>query len=193
MPMIKVMLSNRHVHLTGEAAKILFGEQGMTLKRYVLGNRGQYACNETVTLEGPHGRLENVRVMGPERKYVQAEILAGDNFKLGVEAPLRKSGNLEGAATVKIIGTAGEIELPCAIVAGRHIHLKRELADELGLDGGDKVRVRTFGERAVIFENVEIEIAKPAAPGSVMHVDTEEGNAAGLKNMDEAEIIIEKP
>ena len=193
MPMIKIMLSNRHVHLTEDAAKQLFGQQGVTLKRYVLGNRGQYACNETVTLEGPHGRIENVRVLGPTRGYVQAEILTGDNFKLGIDAPLRKSGDLEGAATVKLIGTCGEIEAPCAIVAKRHVHMKQELADELGFHGGDIVKVRTFGERAVVFENVEIEIAKPSAPGSIMHVDTEEGNAAGIKNMDEVEIIVDRP
>ena len=190
MPIIKVMLSNRHVHLTEEAAKTLFGEQGVTLQRYVLGNRGQYACNETVTLAGPKGSIEHVRVLGPLRKYVQAEVLAGDCFKLGVEAPLRKSGCLEGAGTLKLIGTAGEIEVPCAIVAARHIHLKKEMADELGLKGGEKVSVRTFGARAVVFENVEIEIAKPEAPGSVMHVDMEEGNAAGLKNMDDAELLL---
>lgn len=190
MPTIKVMLSNRHVHLTAEAAKTLFGEQGITLQRYVLGNRGQFACNETVTLCGPRGSLENVRVLGPLRSYVQAEILAADCFRLGVSAPLRKSGNLDGAAVLKLRGPAGEIECPCAIVASRHIHLKRELADELGLNAGDRVSVRTSGERAVVFENVEIEIAKPEAPGSVMHVDTEEGNAAGLKNMDDVEIIL---
>lgn len=189
MAEVKVMLSNRHVHLTQEAARALFGEQGVTRQRYVLGNRGQFACNETVTLVGPKGEIGRVRVLGPLRNYVQAEVLLGDCFKLGIDAPLRMSGNLEGAAALKLVGTVGEIECPCAIVAQRHIHVKRELADELGLEGGQIVRVRTKGPRAVTFDNVAIEIAKPEAPGSIMHVDTEEGNAAGLKNFDDVEIL----
>ncbi len=190
MTKVKVMLSNRHVHLTEEAAKALFGEQGVTLQRYVLGDRGQYACNETVSLVGPKGQIDKVRVLGPCRNYVQVEVLLGDCFKLGIEAPVRMSGDLESAACLKLVGSVGEIEAPCAIVAQRHIHVKRELADELGLKAGQIVNVRTKGQRAVVYENVTILIAKPSSPGSVMHIDTEEGNAAGLKNYDDVEILL---
>lgn len=187
-----VMLSNRHIHLTEEAAHILFGEQGITVKNYTNDSEAAFASNETVTLAGPKGRIENVRVLGPFRKIVQVELLASDNFKLGVEAPVRMSGNLDGAATLRIVGAVGEIEVACAIVAMRHIHTGYEDAAELGVSDGDEVSVKVGGVRGVTFDHVVIKVAKKVARDLMMHIDMEEGNAAGVQNHDRGIVIAKK-
>lgn len=183
---IKVMLSNRHIHLCKEDLETLYGQGYELTKLRDIGS--QFASKETVTIEGSKGRIENVRILGPLRKKTQVELLRSDCFKLGVNAPVRESGNLEGAAILKLIGQKGEIEsIACGIVAMRHIHIKKDLAAEYGLKEGQIVSVKTEGERGLIFNNVLTRISK----GSLcsMHVDTEEGNAAGLKNSDLVEII----
>jgi len=187
-----IMLSNRHIHLTEEAAHILFGDQGITVKNYTNDSEAAFASNETITLAGPKGSIEKVRVLGPYRKTVQVELLAFDNFKLGVKAPVRMSGNLDGAATLRIVGTVGEIEAVCAIVAMRHIHTGYEDAAELGVSDGDEVSVKVEGVRGLTFDHVVIKVAKTVARDLMMHIDTEEGNAAGVKNYDRG-IVIAKP
>ena len=183
---VKIMLSNHHVHLTQESVDVLFGEAGLTFNRYLAGNSGPYATNEFVDVEGPKGRINHLRVLGPARNYNQCELLKTDCFKLGVDAPVRNSGKLEGAPMLKVIGPCGELELPCAILAHRHIHMGKEVIEETGLKLGDAVSVKTEGIRSVVFNNV---IIVAGGKGSVMHVDTEEGNAAGVKNGDMVEII----
>lgn len=184
---VKVMLSNHHIHLTQEAADALFGENGLTIQRYTSGgDSGPYACNECVTLAGPKGKIENIRVLGPCRSYNQAELLKADSYKLGIDLPMRISGDLEGAAVIKVVGPKGELELPCGIIALRHIHMKKDMAEENAFVNKERVSVQTFGERAVRFDNVEVHVG---GPEYVMHIDTEEGNAAGLKNGDVVEII----
>jgi putative phosphotransacetylase len=126
--------------------------------------------------------------LGPFREYTQAEILQGDCYKLGVDAPVRSSGELENAAPLKIIGPQGEITLNCGIIAHRHIHMKKDIADELGYVNGQSVNVRVPGIRGLIFENVLISIG---GRGLMMHIDTEEGNAAGIKNGNTLELITE--
>lgn len=183
---VKVMLSNHHVHLTQEIVDKLFGEKGITFHKYLAGEGGPYASNEFVDLEGPKGKISHIRVLGPCRGYNQAELLKSDCFKLGVDAPVRSSGKLEGAAMLKVIGPCGEAELPCGILAIRHIHMDKETAWENGFTHGQMVKVRTEGIRALTFENVVISIG---GKGMVMHVDMEEGNAALVKNGDMLEIL----
>lgn len=183
---VRIMLSNHHVHLTQEAVDILFGEAGITLKNYLAGDSGPYACNELVTVEGPKGKLSNVRVLGPCRKYNQVELLKSDCFKLGVMAPLSNSGDLDGAVPLRIIGPCGQIECPCGIIAKRHIHVPKAQAEEQGFEHNQIVKVRTFGERAIVFENVVVHVG---GGDYSMHIDTEEGNCADLKNGDFGEII----
>lgn len=183
-----VMLSNHHVHLTEESVKTLFGEAGITFNRYLAGKSGPYATNEFVDVEGPKGKLTRFRVLGPLRPYDQVELLQADCFKLGVTAPVRNSGKLEGAATLKIIGPCGEVTADCGIVAHRHIHVDGDTMAENGWTYGQAVKVRTEGIRACVMENT---ILVKGGKGLLMHIDTEEGNAAGVKNGDMLDIIVD--
>lgn len=180
------MLSNHHIHLSEENARILFGDAGLTFKKYLAGNSGPYATEEVVTLKGPKGELKNIRVLGPCRGYTQAELLKSDCYKLGVDAPVRSSGKLEGAATLEVIGPCGTVTADCGILALRHIHVNEENLKKNGLQIGQFVKVRTEGVRGLVFENVEI---VKGNSGVLMHIDTEEGNAAGVKNGDMLEVI----
>lgn len=180
---IPIRLSNRHIHLTEQSVKELFGEQGLTLMRYLNGDSGPFACNETVTLKGPKGSIANVRVLGPLRGYDQAELLAADCYVLGVDAPVHMTGDLEGAAALTVVGPCGQVDKPCGIIAQRHVHVRPDIALKLGLNAEGIVRVKVGGIRGLIFENVTLNISDKSN-GIFMHVDTEEGNAAGLKNND---------
>lgn len=181
------MLSNRHIHLTEDNAKLLFGENGITFDHYLNGNRGPWASKEYATIVGPKGSIAKVRVLGPCRNYNQIEVLKSDCFKLGIDAPVRNSGDLEGAAILKVIGPCGEIYIPGAIIAFRHIHVGADICTKNGWTPGETlVSVKTEGVRGLIFDNVKI---VKGGKGMLMHIDTEEGNAAGVKNGDVLEII----
>ncbi len=182
-----VMLSNHHVHLTKEACDILFGEEGITFHHYLAEENGPWASNEFVDVGGPKGTISHLRVLGPLRGYTQCELLRTDCFKLGVDPPVRNSGKLEGAAELTLYGPKGELTVPCGILAWRHIHIDRETLAEIGKSFGDFVQVRTEGDRALVFEKVAL---VPGGKGLLMHVDTEEGNAAGCANGDMLEVII---
>ena len=185
---IEVMLSNRHVHLCEEDIKILFGDAGITVKNN-LGDSGQYACNETVILQGSKGTIPNVRVLGPARPRTQVEVLQGDCFKLGVSAPCRLSYDLDDAAEITVVGSAGSVTKKCAIVAQRHVHLPVEKGEEMGITNGMVGKVKTSGLRAMTMENVSMRV-KGHGHSPVMHVDMEEGNAAGLNNHDTITVVI---
>ena len=185
---LPIALSNRHVHLSQEDLDILFGEgYKLTIKKD-LSQPGQYACEEKVDLVGPKDTIKGVRVLGPVRSKTQVEILLADAFKLGVEPVIRNSGDIEGTPGLKIVGPKGEIELDKGvIVAARHIHMHTDDAERFGVKDGDVVKVKTEGPRAVVFENVLIRSGETHA--LEMHVDLEEGNAAGVKNGDRVELI----
>lgn len=195
----EIMLSNRHIHLTQEVAEFLFGKDGLTAKERRNKNIqiGDYPAHETVTLAGPKGQIERVRVMLPFRKYVQAEILAADCHKLGVNAPVKMSGDLDGAATVKIITDRNTYEIPCAIVAKRHIHLGYEDAEELGLDDSMEVRLRIDGIRGIEFDHVGVSTLphgkgmEAYARTRMVHLDMDEGNAAGIGMFSTGTIIVD--
>ena len=106
---VNIGVSARHVHVTKEDVKILFGEGYELNKKVDLSQPGQYACNEQVTLEGAKGKIERVRILGPERGETQVEISKTDSFALGVKPPVRNSGDLDGAAEITIIGPKGKI------------------------------------------------------------------------------------
>ncbi|KAF9124260.1 hypothetical protein BGX30_001029 [Mortierella sp. GBA39] len=138
-----------------------------------LSQPGQFAANETVAVIGPKGQFDKVRILGPARSASQLEISRTDSFAIGVKAPVRESGNIEGTPGIKVKGPQGEIELEQGvIVAARH---KQQL------------RVRIGGERGLVFENVIARVSDSFALD--MHIDTDEANAAGAKTGDTAEII----
>lgn len=183
-----VMLSNHHVHLTEEDAKALFGEKGITFSHYLAEDGGPWASNEFVNVRGPKGTLSRFRVLGPLRKYTQCELLKADCFKLGVDPPVRNSGQLDGASTLTLIGPCGEVTRDCGIIAWRHIHVDRETLAELGKEYyKSRVTVKTEGIRGLSFENVTL---VPGGKGLLMHIDLEEGNAAGCKNGDMLEVTM---
>ncbi|MFH2136090.1 MAG: phosphate propanoyltransferase [Patescibacteria group bacterium] len=188
---IKVEISARHIHLSQTDLEKLFGA-GYVLKSIKdLSQEGEFAAEETVTLVGPKRKMENLRVVGPVRPATQVELAYTDAFSLGIDAPLRLSGNVAGSAGAKIIGPAGEIDLAEGIiVAKRHLHINQEEADELGLKNDDLVRVKLEGERGLVFENVMVRI-KPTFHISV-HIDTDEANASGCgKVCSFGELILE--
>ncbi|QYE97583.1 phosphate propanoyltransferase [Paraclostridium sordellii] len=187
---LPIALSNRHVHLSQADIETLFGAGHKLVEFKPLSQPGQYACEEKVDLVGPKGTIKGVRVLGPARPSTQVEISLADGFALGVKAPIKESGDIAGTPGVKLVGPAGEVELTeGVIVASRHIHMSLDDAAKFGVKDKQIVKVRTFGPRSVVFENVLVR----ANPNFAleMHVDVEEGNAAAVRNGDMVELIAE--
>ncbi|RKD34278.1 phosphate propanoyltransferase [Thermohalobacter berrensis] len=185
---LPIALSNRHVHLSEEHIKVLFGEGYELTKKKDLSQPGQFAAEEKVDLVGPKGTIKGVRVLGPARKETQVEISLTDSFKLGVKAPVRNSGDLDGSPGAKLVGPNGEVELEKGVIAAaRHIHMHTDDAEEFGVKDKDIVKVKVGGERGLVFENVLVRVSPKYA--LEMHVDIDEGNAAGVKNGEMVELI----
>ncbi|MGR6979980.1 phosphate propanoyltransferase [Testudinibacter sp. P27/CKL/0425] len=178
---IPIGISNRHVHLSREDMDILFG-QGSTLTRMkAVKQPGQFAAQETVILKSEKAEIQRVRVLGPLRKETQVELSIADNYTLGIQAPIKMSGDLTQAAALEIIGPKGSVKKThCAIVAWRHIHIDPQTATAHGLKDGEIVDVNVHGIRGGVMHNVVVR----ATEASVleMHIDVEEANAYGLKN-----------
>lgn len=186
MKKVKVGISNRHVHLTLDVYNLLFSVP-LTKKRD-LTQIGDFAANETVTLKTKEGKLENVRIIGPCRTYNQVEISRSDARKLGINPPVRKSGDLEDSETITIIGEKGEITLNNAcILAERHIHLNPKEAKEWGVCDGDMVKVKIDGYRSGIVD-AHIKVSENGV--LAFHIDTDEANAFLLNSDDEVEILL---
>lgn len=176
---IPVAVSARHVHLAAEAVTALFGAGYTLTPETPLRQPGNWAARERVTVEGPGGRLEHVAILGPLRPRTQIEVSRTDSFALGIDAPVRDSGDLEGTPRVRLIGPAGSFETDGLIVAARHIHTNPEDAARLGLNDGDLVDVRIENSgRGLVFSQVLVRV-KPGA-FTEMHIDTDEANAAGI-------------
>jgi putative phosphotransacetylase len=186
--MIPVGLSNRHIHLSQADLDVLFGE-GYELKKFKdLSQPGQYAAEEKVDVVGTKGTLKGVRILGPVRKDTQIEISLADGFVLGVNPPVRDSGDIIDSPGVKVVGPKGEVMLEKGVIAAaRHIHMHTSDAENFGVADKDVVSVRIGGKRGLVFENVLVRVHKEYA--LEMHVDVEEGNAAGLKNGSMVELI----
>ena len=184
---VLVGVSNHHVHLTKDDYLKLFGKNELTV-RNLLKQPGQFASNEKVTIEGEKGSLEDITIVGPFRDYTQVEVSKTDCYKLGIDPPVRESGELEGASLVKIIGPAGEIEKECAIIANRHIHVDKKILEEKNLIGVKEVSIKIDGEKSGIINNVSLKENDEAY--FELHLDTDDANAFLLKNGLEVEIII---
>jgi putative phosphotransacetylase len=185
---VPVGISNRHVHVTQEDLELLFGPgYQLTLKKD-LSQPGQFAAEETVNLIGPKGPIQKVRILGPVRPQTQVEISLTDSFALGVKPPVRDSGDLSETPGITIEGPKGKIEIKeGVIIAQRHLHLHTTEAEELGLKDKEYISVKTEGPRSVVFENVLVRVSPKYAKD--LHVDTDEANAAALKNGDLVTII----
>ncbi|MBT2692488.1 phosphate propanoyltransferase [Bacillus sp. ISL-55] len=186
--MIPIGVSNRHIHLKREDLDKLFGEGYQLTTAKKLSQPGEFAANETVRVVGSKGEFPAVRVLGPLRKFTQLEISNTDSFSLGVKAPLRASGNLDGTPGIKLVGPKGALEIQeGVIVAERHIHMTPGDAANYNVQDGDYVSVKSAGERSLIFNQVLIRVKDSYALD--MHIDTDEANAAGLRTGDHIEII----
>ncbi len=171
--------SAHHLHLTAEHVEALFGA-GHELTWYAdLSQPGQFACAERVALLGPKGRIDRVRVLGPVRPATQVEIARTEEFKLGIDAPVRMSGDLEDTPGITLEGPAGKVTLDCGVIcAMRHIHMSPADAMEFAVRDHDVVRIRTSGDRSLTFGDVVVRVNPDYRLD--MHIDTDEANAAEL-------------
>ena len=159
--------SARHIHLTQETVEKLFGKGYELTVRKPLSYPGQYACNERLTIVGPKKEMANVSILGPVRKADQVEVSATDARTLGITAPVRESGHVEGSGACKLVGPKGEVELSQGvIIAKRHLHVRQEDAEKMGVKG-----------RKLIFDDVVVRVNVDGA--TTMHIDTDESQAAG--------------
>lgn len=188
MKLVPIGVSARHIHLSPEHIEVLFGP-GYKLKELKpLSQPGQFAAEEQVAIEGPKGSFDKVRILGPARGKTQIEVSRTDAFQLGVNPPVRESGNIAGTPGLRVYGPVGQIELPeGVIVAARHIHFHTDDAARWGIRDKQRLRVKASGERPLIFEDVIARVSDSYALD--MHIDTDEGNAAGVKTGDTAHIL----
>jgi putative phosphotransacetylase len=186
---VVVGLSNKHLHLSAEHIDALFGEGHKLTPTKALRQPGQFACEEKVDLEGPKGVIKGLRVLGPARPETQIDLALTDARGLGLKPPVRESGKLEGTPGCKLTGPAGSVELDHGVmVALRHVHLSPSEAAEAGVKDKDVIRIRIGGERAVVFE--EVLVRSGEAHLSEFHLDTDEGNAAGIDSGLEVELLV---
>lgn len=183
---IEMEASGRHVHVTQEQAQLLFGH-GLTPER-PLSQPGQWVAKERVTVIGPKGEFRNVAVLGPERKAAQVEISLTDGRILGIAPPVRPSGDVKDSPGALLKGSAGEVRLSEGVVAAqRHIHITPADADRFGVKDKQVVRLQTFTERPLVFEDVLVRVSKDFA--TRVHLDFDEANACGYKTGDLGRIL----
>jgi len=185
---IPIAASNRHIHLSPEHVDRLFGKGHQLNKLKDLSQPNQFAAKETVTLIGPKGKIQNVRVLGPARGSTQVEVSLFDGFTLGVKPPIRNSGDIKGSGAITIQGPRGQVTINEGLIcAARHIHMHTIDGERFGVSDGDRVQVKVEGERGVIFSNVLIRVSPKYK--LEMHIDIDEANAANIKNGQIGEIV----
>lgn len=182
---LSVNLSNRHIHVSADDFAVLFGADATLTKKTDLMQPGQFAANETVSITGPRGTLENVRIVGPARSETQCEILFGDTYKLGFApntVPIRLSGDIADTPGFTITGPNGTLEKSSGlIIAQRHIHISPDEAAQYNLTDGQSLNlICETPVKRTVFADV---IARVSADAVLeCHIDLEEGNAAGIVN-----------
>ena len=183
---IEMEASGRHAHITREQAQILFGH-GLTPDR-PLSQPGQWVAKERVTVAGPKGELRRVAVLGPERKEAQVEISLTDGRSLGIQPPIRPSGEVADSPGVLLIGPEGEVALSEGVIAAqRHIHITPSDAARFGVKDKQLVRLRTYTDRPLVFEDVLVRVSRDYA--TCVHLDFDEANACGYQAGDLGRIL----
>ena len=172
-----VETSARHVHVTQEDLETLFGKGHELTKKKDLSQPGQFACEEKVTIVGSKKEMK-ASILGPVRPETQVELSLTDARSIGVDAPIRESGDVAGSGACKLMGPAGEVELKEGVIAAkRHIHATPEDAEKLGVKDKDVVSVKIDTEgRSLVFGDVVVRVSPKYA--LAMHIDTDESNAA---------------
>jgi putative phosphotransacetylase len=194
---IPVGVSNRHFHVSQSDFEVLYGPGSRLHPLRDISQKGQFAAQETLDVEGPKGTIAKVRIVGPTRGQTQLEISRSDAFRLGIDPPVRYSGDLAGSAGVKLIGPENELLLHSGvIVPQRHIHMSPRDAREFGVRDRQRVFVAPSSDKAlhpgcearsVIFANVLIRVDETFVLD--FHLDTDEANASGLKSGDHVYIV----
>lgn len=178
---ILIEVSAHHIHLAQADVEALFGPGHQLTKHADLSQPGQFACKEQLTIVGPKGRIERVRVLGPTRKATQVEIAMTEQFKLGIHPPIRESGDIEGSPGCTLEGPAGSVAIERGVICAlRHVHMTPADALRYGLKDKCTVRIRVPGDRELLFGDVRIRVDPNFA--LAMHIDTDEANAANLRN-----------
>lgn len=183
---VPVEASGRHVHVTGEQARALFGHD-LTPER-PLSQPGQYLAKERVTVVGPKGEFRNVAVLGPARGDAQVEISLTDGKTLGIVPPVRLSGDVKDSPGCILEGTRGTVKLQQGVIAARrHIHLTPEDGKLLGVADKQVVKLQVFTDRPVIFEDTVVRIHRDFQ--RAVHLDYDEANACGFRKGDLGRIL----
>jgi propanediol utilization protein len=193
-PTLAVSVSARHCHLTDEHVEILFGPGRKLTPGKPLYQEGFYAAEETVMVVGPRKRmLPTVRVLGPTRSHSQVELAFTDAISLGIEAPVRHSGNIQGTPGCVLVGPAGVVELKEGVIrAARHVHMNFRDADFYGVKNGDFVKLRVQSPQCtVVFEDLLVRADQTSK--LEVHLDTDEGNACNLDAAEKVEIFKQDP
>ena len=185
---VSVGISGRHVHLTEEHFKVLFGNEPL-IKKVDLKQPKQFASENKISLVGPKGRIDNVRVLGPFRNYSQIEVSKTDSFTLGVKPPVRSSGDLDGSEPITLVGPNGNLVLEKGcIIASRHIHITPKQMEMYDFYEGQKVNLYVNSSKPTILKDVEFAVSDEAY--FEVHLDTDDANASLISNNDVLEIII---
>jgi acetate kinase len=190
---IPIAISARHAHLGQPTLDKLFGPSHQLQPRTPLSQPGQFSAQETVSLIGPRGRIDKVRLMGPPRDHDQVEISRSDEFVLGIDAPVRISGDINNTPGITLEGPAGRATIPHGVItARRHIHMSAEDAARFGLHDHDSVQVKIDSEgRDLTFGDVVVRVSPEFK--LEMHLDTDEANAAGIQQGDSGELLLHNP
>jgi propanediol utilization protein len=179
-PVVELEASGRHLHLSRADADVLLGPGVPLTPVRALSQPGQFTCAEHIAVVGPKGEFPALGIIGPERVRSQVELSATDARAIGVAAPVRLSGDLDGTPGVTLVGPAGRVRLAeGAMVAKRHIHTHPDDAERYGLANGQIVAVRVWGARGITFHNVAIRVSSDFA--TYMHIDYDEANACGFQ------------
>src|SRR4051794_29106992 len=184
-----VNVSARHMHVTPEHLEILFGPGAKLSKLKDLYQQGEFASEQLVTLVGPRQRIiPNVRILGPVRNYTQVELSYTDGIYLGIDLPLRISGNHEGTPGITILGPKGAVNINSGVIrAERHVHMSTEDMNHYGVKDGDYMKLKIEGPCGVTFDRVKVRFHPKVI--LEVHIDTDEGNACDLESATHMELV----
>ena len=181
----RIEVSARHAHISQKDFKKLFAKNDLTVRNRLL-EADEFASNETVELVGPKNTFHNVRIIGPFREESQMEISRSNSIYLGIDAPLKTSGDLPGD-TIKVVGPKGSIVRDIAIVPIRHFHINPKMAEKLKLKNHSNVKIRVNGKRGLVFDKVIVRVNEKFK--NSIHLDTDEANAAGVEHLAKGEVV----
>lgn len=173
---VPISVSGRHLHLSREDMDVLFGKESELTVFKPISQPGQFASNEKVTIVGPRGQIDNLRILGPLRKETQIELAASDARRIGMKLPVRASGDLDGTPGITIIGPRGSVMVSSGcMIAERHIHMTPKQAKQRGVEDGQQIQVRVDSGKGGIMDRVFVRVREDFAYD--MHVDSDDANA----------------